>query len=35
MLDELAAWQSAAPVVVADAGYGDNAHLRAAYGRPC
>ncbi|MEU6742763.1 transposase [Streptosporangium sandarakinum] len=30
MLDELTAWGLRAPVVVADAGYGDNAHLRAA-----
>ncbi len=30
MLDELAAWGLAPPLVVADAGYGDNAHLRAA-----
>ncbi|MFF3441770.1 IS701 family transposase [Streptosporangium sp. NPDC002721] len=30
MLDELSGWGLAAPVVVADAGYGDNAHLRAA-----
>ncbi|MGW2200069.1 IS701 family transposase, partial [Streptosporangium sp. NPDC001682] len=30
MLDELAVWGLTAPVVVADAAYGDNAHLRAA-----
>ncbi len=30
MLDELAGWGRKAPVVGADAGYGDNAHLRAA-----
>ncbi|KDN80935.1 hypothetical protein KCH_68890 [Kitasatospora cheerisanensis KCTC 2395] len=30
MLDELATWGLAPPVVVADAGYGDNAHFRAA-----
>ncbi|GIH47226.1 SRSO17 transposase [Microbispora rosea] len=30
MLDELAAWGLAPPLVVADAAYGDNAHLRAA-----
>lgn len=30
MLDELATWGLVPPVVVADAGYGDNAHLRAA-----
>jgi SRSO17 transposase len=30
MLDELIAWGLTAPVLVADAGYGDNAHLRAA-----
>ncbi|MGW4817370.1 IS701 family transposase [Kitasatospora cineracea] len=30
MLDELATWKLLPPVVVADAGYGDNAHFRAA-----
>ncbi|MEV7120982.1 IS701 family transposase [Kitasatospora griseola] len=30
MLDELATWGTMPPVVVADAGYGDNAHFRAA-----
>jgi SRSO17 transposase len=30
MLDELAEWKLTPPVVVADAGYGDNAHFRAA-----
>jgi transposase len=30
MLDELAGWGPAPPVVVADAAYGDNAHLRTA-----
>ncbi|MEV4250982.1 IS701 family transposase [Streptosporangium canum] len=30
MLDEIAGWGLAPPVVVADAGYGDNAHLRTA-----
>nr|WP_082598782.1 IS701 family transposase [Kitasatospora sp. Root107] len=30
MIDELATWDLTPPVVVADAGYGDNAHFRAA-----
>ncbi|MFI6847288.1 transposase [Kitasatospora sp. NPDC050467] len=30
MLDQLATWGLVPPVVVADAGYGDNAHFRAA-----
>jgi SRSO17 transposase len=30
MLDELITWGLAPPVIVADAGYGDNAHMRAA-----
>jgi SRSO17 transposase len=30
MLDELAGWGLSAPVICADAGYGDNAHFRAA-----
>jgi SRSO17 transposase len=30
MMDELAGWGHTPPVVVADAGYGDNAHFRAA-----